>query len=105
MLQNNEILLSRFGEYLLKRKLTQEKTARFYVMWVRRFLNVPPNPSLSSSERVDGYIESLRADGNWEDWQTEQAARALQIYFGVFLNESQKAATPIARVRSPFELL
>ena len=34
MLQNNEMLLSQFGEYLLKRKIVPEKTARFYVMTV-----------------------------------------------------------------------
>jgi len=37
-----ESLLSAFGEYLLRSRIVDEKHARFYVGWVRRFLNRLP---------------------------------------------------------------
>ena len=53
-MQENELDLSRFAECLLRKHLVQEKHARFYVVWVRRFLRQAPNPSLSLDDRIMG---------------------------------------------------
>ena len=44
MLANNEIELSSFGEYLLKKHTAREGSVRYYVQWVRNFLELPQNP-------------------------------------------------------------
>ena len=38
VLQNQELRLSAFGEYLLKQQLVKEGQARYHVQWVRKFL-------------------------------------------------------------------
>lgn len=38
VLQNQELCLSAFGEFLLKQRLVKEGQARFHVSWVRKFL-------------------------------------------------------------------
>ena len=37
-----EEALSAFGEHLLRHRLTDDRHARFFVYWVRRFLGTPP---------------------------------------------------------------
>jgi hypothetical protein len=50
--QENELQLSRFGEFLLQRQLVPEKNAPFHVFWVRGFLGEPPVGKGSRRERV-----------------------------------------------------
>jgi hypothetical protein len=95
-MQGNEMDLSSFGEYLLRKHLVQEKHAKFYVFWVRRFLRQAPNPSLSLDDRITVFADSLRAEGSHEDWQIEQAKRAVRIYFHTFQNGAALAERPAA---------
>ena len=69
ILQGNEIELSSFGEYLLKKHLVPERNAKFYVGWVRKFLRTAPNPSLSLDDRIMAFVDGLRSGGQCEDWQ------------------------------------
>jgi len=65
VLYNQELQLSRFGEYLLKQKMVQEGHERYYVYWVRKFLArriEVPIPSLG--DRITGYLEELQASPN-----------------------------------------
>jgi hypothetical protein len=52
-LQDDELQLARFGEYLLKNQLVPENRARFNVLWVRKFLtNKLVTPGISLEDRV-----------------------------------------------------
>jgi integron integrase len=86
MLENKEIELSTFGEYLIRKHIVREQNARFYVQWVRRFLALPQNPSLSLGERIMSFVDRLQSDARHQDWQIEQAQRAIRIYFNTFQN-------------------
>ena len=77
-----ESRLAAFGEYLLRSRIAGEKHARYYVGWVRRFLD---RPVVASAETVDealaGFVEVLEREGR-EDWQIEQARRAITAWLG-----------------------
>ena len=40
---DNELEMARFGEYLLKSRVVQEKYAPYYVRWVRKFMDLVPD--------------------------------------------------------------
>ncbi|MCX6995494.1 MAG: integron integrase [Kiritimatiellaeota bacterium] len=99
LLNDNTMELDRFGEYLLKSHLAQEKHARFYVSWVRRFLReAPADPRLSLTERLDLFLEAMRKDGRFEDWQVEQAEKAVRLYFHNFQSQTDWQKTTAPRV-------
>ena len=97
-LREKEMGLGEFGEFLLRRRIVPERNAKYYVGWVRRFLGAAPDPRLALGERMEGFVEGLRASGNWEDWQIEQAERAVKVYFHTFRNGEGLEGRPAARV-------
>ena len=98
MLNDKELQLANFGEYLLRKSLVQEKAVRFHVQWVRRFLHTPVNPGLSLDDRIQAFADQLRSDGRYEHWQVAQAERAVQIYFHTFMNGTACVEKPLPRV-------
>ena len=83
-LREKEMGLEEFGEFLLRRRIVPEKNAKFYVGWVRKFLGQEADPKLSMGERIDAFVEGLRQEGGREEWQIEQAERAVKTYFHSF---------------------
>ena len=97
-LRENEMGLEEFGEFLLRRRIVPEKNAKFYVAWVRKFLGQTADPKLSMEERIEDFVEGLRQEGGREEWQVEQAERAVKTFFHVFLNGAGLTERPAARV-------
>ena len=97
-LRENEMGLEEFGEFLLRRRIVPEKNAKFYVAWVRKFLGQAADPKLSPEERIEDFVEGLRRDGGREDWQVEQAERAVKTYFHAFQDGAGLEERPAARV-------
>ena len=93
-----EMDLGAFGEFLLRQRLVPEKNAKFYVGWVRKFLGQVADPRLGLEERMAAFAEDLRQAGGREDWQIEQAERAVKIYFHSFRDGPSLAVRPVARV-------
>ena len=86
---DNELELSRFAEYLLVKQLAPERNAKFYVQWVRRFLQRSPvDGALGLQDRLQVYIDDLRKQGT-EDWQVSQAERAIRLFFHNFQKETE----------------
>lgn len=76
-----DLNLSEYGEFLLRKSLVDEKYARYYVHWARKFLSEESlNPQSSLQERVQEFLERMRQSGS-EDWQVRQAETAIRIYF------------------------
>ena len=96
--RENEMGLEEFGEFLLRRRLVPEANAKFYVAWVRKFLKEGADPRLTLEERVAGFTEGLRQAGGREDWQVEQAERAVKTFFHAFRNGAGLEDRPAARV-------
>ena len=85
-MDSTELQLSRFAEFLLHRQLVREKAAPYMVRWVRRFLSNPPvNEGSTIHEMALSYVEQLRADNQYEEWQLRQAEQALRLYFHNFI--------------------
>ena len=97
-LREKEMGLEEFGEFLLRRRIVPEKNAKFYVAWVRKFLGQAADPKLSLEERIEDFMEGLRQDGSREDWQVEQAERAVKTFFHAFQNGAGLTERPAARV-------
>jgi integron integrase len=82
--KQNELELSRFGEYLLKSRIVQEKYASYYVRWVRRFMvQIPSKPGLTIEDRISVFLENLQT--SVEPWQLDQAGKAIRLYFSHYL--------------------
>jgi len=100
LLQDQELELSRFGEFLLCRQLVPEKNAPYYVKWVRRFMfKEPENARLSLEERMEAFRQGLQTADGFEDWQVQQADRALRLYFHNFKGEQKWDAAKEVRVQ------
>lgn len=99
MLSGNELRLDEFAEYLLKTSLVPEKNSRFYVGWVRRFFQESKNwPADSWEVLLQRYSDLLRDDPAVEDWQVEQAERAVRVYFHNFRHDDESVHTKSALV-------
>jgi integron integrase len=80
----NDLNLNEYAEFLLRKSLVDEKHARYYVYWTRKFLSGETlNPQSSLQERVQEFLETMRQNGS-EDWQVRQAETAVRIYFTNF---------------------
>ena len=97
-LRENEMGLEEFGEFLLRRRIVPEKNAKFYVAWVRKFLGQTADPKLSMEERIEDFVEGLRQEGGREEWQVEQAERAVKTFFHAFRDGAGLEERPAARV-------
>ena len=97
-MREREMDLAEFGEFLLRRRLVPEKNAKYYVAWVRKFLGAEADPRLTQEERIEAFTEGLRQAGGREDWQIEQAERAIKMYFHSFRDGEGLEARPVARV-------
>ena len=84
-----EHTLQRYGEFLLESGLAKENHARFFVIWVRRFLASDAPHGTSVADRLSLFREGLERCGKFEDWQVDQAERAVRVYFVNFLKTPQ----------------
>jgi integron integrase len=83
--------LQGFEKWLLTRSLADEKRAPYYVRWVCRFLQTAHERSnLSVDDRLLQFSDALNRDAKMEDWQRQQAARAVELYLKGFLKEPQE---------------
>lgn len=93
---DNELEMSRFGEYLLKTRIVVEKYAPHYVRWVRKFMSmVPDKPGLTFEDRLTVFVDELKQ--RYADWQVDQAEKAVRLYFSNYLKQagSELAVTEI----------
>jgi len=97
-LRENELELSKYAEFLLRKRIVPERNATFYVKWIREFLEQPADPAQSLDERIEAFLEGLRTRSRCADWQVEQAEKAVRIYFYTFQGGSAATEKPVARV-------
>lgn len=79
--------LSDVAQFIEKRNLVTEKYIRYYLHWIKRFLedSEASNPGLSHKDCLHIYLDKLKNDQQVEDWQVEQAERAVKIYLFTYL--------------------
>lgn len=79
----------RFAEFCRKRELVPEKYLSFYIRWIKRFLFLEGERRRAENDedRLRIFMAHLRADGSVEEWQENQAQRAVELYLNVYLGE------------------
>ena len=89
--------LKPFNDFIQARKLVPEKYLAYYVGWVRRFLQTEiPSVINTEKDRLRFFCEQLERDGRVQEWQVDQARRAVELYVNVFQKESQIASASVA---------
>lgn len=100
--------LAGYESFLKDRRLVQQDKALFYTRWVRRFLHtVMPMSNLSNEDKARHYCDQLRRDGRFEDWQIEQAGKAVDLYLNLYLpskppQHSEPEAKPEPKIEADF---
>lgn len=83
------IMLETFKQFLGTKERLPEKNIHYYVKWVSdcyRYFDVPATYSLTNEQNIE-FINQLAK--KHEDWQVQQAERALRLY-GYFLSRYQQ---------------
>ncbi|MFH1024455.1 MAG: integron integrase [Planctomycetota bacterium] len=74
-------LLPEFQDFLLQRRLSDDRHAPFLALWVSRFIAFSnSHQSIPLDERISGFLENWGRDGKTPDWQVRQAANAITLY-------------------------
>ncbi|MFO7870856.1 MAG: integron integrase [Kiritimatiellia bacterium] len=108
MLNDKDLRLAEYGDYLVKNLLVKAEHAKFYVYWVRRFFKESADWKPDAWEvLLQKYVNSLYEDGSTEEWQVQQAERAVRLYFHNFLNgeAEREKKTPIVQVSEAGEIV
>ncbi len=88
---------AKFVTYCRRRGLVPEKYLSYYVGWIRRFFRVD---GLGAGGRVEDrilhFLEHLRADASVEDWQVDQAQRAVEIFLNGFVRDGGEESGEVA---------
>jgi hypothetical protein len=82
--------LQAFEQFLIHKEGVPTKNAPYYVKWVSdsyRFVDIPETQPLTSEQTAE-YLGSLSK--KHEDWQVQQADRALKLY-DYFLSRGQRS--------------
>ncbi|MCK9304428.1 MAG: integron integrase [Bacteroidales bacterium] len=81
----NDLQLDEFAEYLTKRSMCKDGHAKYYVYWVRNFFHEAQNwPPDAWELLLQRYVNALNDNPKIEDWQVDQADKAVRLYFHNF---------------------
>ncbi len=90
--------LTGFSAFIRERRLVPERNHAYYLSWVRRYLQSEvPAVITSETDRVRFFCEQLERGGKAQDWQVDQARRAVELYLNVY----QKAGQVVPVVQIP----
>jgi integron integrase len=75
--------------------------ARFYLRWVKAFLNHQPDKPLEkrSREDIESFLKSLVGQPNIKDWQVSQARYALRLLYEQFLPNYRPAVSAATNIK------
>jgi len=80
--------LQKFMDFLRSRGVVPERNIPFYVSWVRRYLQTEiPGVIENLTDKIRFFCEQLERQGGVQDWQADQARRAVELYELVFCKE------------------
>ncbi|MEN8190362.1 MAG: integron integrase [Thermodesulfobacteriota bacterium] len=80
--QNVEEQLGRFGSLLMKRSLVRPGREKFYVMWVRRFINSwDPETVAEWENQLSIFVRQIKNNPRFELWQAAQAEQAVRLFY------------------------
>jgi integrase len=84
-----------FMEFIRSRGVVPERNIPFYVSWVRRYLQTEmPGVIVDLTDKLQFFCEQLDRQGGVQDWQMDQARRAVELYERVYRKEPLPNAAP-----------
>jgi hypothetical protein len=87
--------LQPFMEFIKSRGVVPERNVPFYVSWVRRYLQTEmPGVIVDLTDKLQFFCEQLDRQGGVQDWQMDQARRAVELYERVYRKEPLPNAAP-----------
>jgi hypothetical protein len=82
-------------EFIKSRGVVPERNVPFYVSWVRRYLQTEmPGVIVDLTDKLQFFCEQLDRQGGVQDWQMDQARRAVELYERVYRKEPLPNAAP-----------
>lgn len=93
-----------FVHYLLYDVLVHKGTEVYYSYWVKQFIREFDEEAGGWQVQLSRYLENMRNDDEFLEWQAEQAERAIRTYFSGFLKqqltvmEAGEVLTPVDEV-------
>ncbi len=81
----NSLNKNKFVEYLNKEKSIPLKHARYYLVWVNKFLAFyQKNLKNVNQKNINDFLDTLTSEGK-KDWQRKQAYRAVHLFLHNFM--------------------
>ncbi|MBL0699757.1 MAG: integron integrase [Desulfosarcina sp.] len=82
--------LTSYGNFLLKRSMVQPGKGKYFVSWVRRYLNSERSfKGQTWEEKLPQYLDRLAGEANINSWQVDQAEQAIRLYFQNYYAEKK----------------
>jgi integron integrase len=87
--------LEPFVAFMRSRGLPPERNIPYYASWVRRYLQSDtPGVIADITDKIRYFCEQLARKEGVQDWQIEQAQRAIELYERVFRKEGHPNSAP-----------
>ena len=94
--------LSTYERFLRERGLVPERQLPFYIGWIKRYLlSSVPSRDLKDDDKRIVFNEVLSQDRRVQEWQLEQADRALVLYQSMFASSPSAPRSPEPAVLGP----
>ena len=88
--------LTSYGDFLLKRAMVPSGRERYFISWVRRFLQSSNSfKGTKWEDKLPQYLEQLESDPHIASWQVEQARQAVTLYFHNFPGSGSQNERPV----------
>ncbi|MFH1282219.1 MAG: integron integrase [bacterium] len=84
-----------FEEYLIQHRMARQNSVIFYPVWVEKFLRFADKSRETTHElKMQAFLNDLNNSSAIQDWQVEQAERAIKLYFDYFLKSKSIVSEP-----------
>lgn len=88
-------ILPEFQNYLTERKLAPENQIPFYAGWASKFIRFSNAQDDKPSDlKIQLFLDDLKKDPKYQDWQIVQAENAVRFYVDHFLKKHKRVLLP-----------
>jgi integron integrase len=88
-------ILPEFQNYLTERKLAPENQIPFYAGWASKFIRFSNAQDDKPSDiKIQLFLDDLKKDPKYQDWQIVQAENAVRLYVDHFLKKRKRVLLP-----------
>lgn len=83
-------ILPQFQKFMADRHLAVEKQIPFYAGWASKFIRFSNARNTTPSDlKIQLFLDDLKKNPKYQDWQIAQAENAVKLYVDHFLSKKQ----------------